>query len=853
MKDVFKPTKEKPDLPEEMQAKWQRILDAFVEILEVRAAAIMKFDPPRLRVFLSSKTPENPFRMGDRWSLHERLYCLKVLQQKSRLLVPDALNDPEWEQNPAVSLGMTYYLGFPLIWPDETNFGTICFFDCRDNKKATQLESMIAELRELFEGDLQMITTTQKRENFLKELLRHRDFLRGMVAQQTAELKKNKEMLDERVWFDNMVSDVSAAFLNLPPEKLDEEIARALTKICRFYRVDHCGLFKVFKDHRQIHCINIDQQGTPQQDLINLSIAHPENPLTYSLRLVEGGEPFNFSAPEVFSPQPMVDGAAPEKATKTIHMIPLRIGGGQARHMIGLFYQGIINEWPVAHIRRLRILGEIFVEAILQSHAHERLVRSEKRLADAQRIAHLGSWEWDLTSGAFEWSDEVYRIFGLQRHEFNQTYEAALAYLPPDDRALVQEELNKLLASSNHEFALEHRLVRPDGGERVVYTRGEVILDANGKPLRIFGTIHDITKGKQAEKKLQQAFEEIKGLKEKMEAENIYLREEIQLKNNPPNHVGSSNAIKYVLYKIDQVAHTSTTVLLTGETGTGKNLFARYIHDKSDRRNKNFVNVNCAGLPPNLIESELFGREKGAFTGSTVRQIGRFELADQGTIFLDEIGELSLELQAKLLKVIETGEFERLGSPHAVHVDVRIIASSNRDLEAEVANNTFRKDLFYRLNIFPLTIPALRDRKEDIPLLVNFYTEKFNQTYHKNIKKIPVTILNALENYDWPGNVRELINVVERAVIVSDGPALQLAGQIIPLAVGPVQEKISIGAEPEGTKNLAEMERKHIIRALQETGWKIEGEKGAAQFLGINPSTMRARMRKLGIRRPEPL
>jgi len=303
------------------------------------------------------------------------------------------------------------------------------------------------------------------------------------------------------------------------------------------------------------------------------------------------------------------------------------------------------------------------------------------------------------------------------------------------------------------------------------------------------------------------------------------------------------------MYRIKQVAPSSTTVLLTGETGTGKGVFAHTLHEASNRKDKPFVHVNCAGLPPNLIESELFGREKGAFTGSTARQIGRFELANGGTVFLDEIGELPLELQAKLLRVIEAGEFERLGSPHPVKVDVRIIASTNRYLEEEVNKGLFRKDLFYRLNVFPITIPPLRQRREDISLLVKFYADRFSKTHSKSIKKVPKETMKVLVDYDWPGNVRELMNVIERAVIVSEGSELQLTEKIeaIPLAH---QEETAKVEGKTGTKGLSEVEEKHILRTLQETGWKIEGPKGAAQLLGMNPSTLRARMRKLGIKRP---
>ncbi len=502
----------------------------------------------------------------------------------------------------------------------------------------------------------------------------------------------------------------------------------------------------------------------------------------------------------------------------------------------------------VTQIKELEILKE---HLLAQKRAEDALKKSESSLSEAQRIAHVGSWDWEINRGRLHWSDEVYRIFALLPNEFGATFEAFLASVHPDDRRGVQKAVDESLADPRKEYSIEHRVVRPDGSERMVHERGEVMFDADGKPVRMIGTVLDITEHKQTEVALQKALEEIKRYKEQLEAENIYLREEMGLKDGPRDIVGVSNSLKNVLYRIQQVARSKMTVLLTGETGTGKGLFARFLHQASDRRDKPFVNVNCAGLPPNLIESELFGRERGAFTGSTAKQIGRFELANGGTIFLDEIGEFPLELQAKLLKVIEDGEFERLGSPRAIQVDVRIIASTNRNLEEEIRNGRFRKDLFYRLNVFPVTIPPLRERKEDVPLLVKFYAEKYSKSTGKDIQRISTNTMRVLENYSWPGNVRELMHVIERAVILSDGAELRLSEQIENLPIVKLQEdNPSKGIEKKETKVLVDLEKEHILKALQETGWRIEGPLGTAQLLGINPSTLRTRMKKLGIRRP---
>jgi len=329
-------------------------------------------------------------------------------------------------------------------------------------------------------------------------------------------------------------------------------------------------------------------------------------------------------------------------------------------------------------------------------------------------------------------------------------------------------------------------------------------------------------------------------LKEQLEAERAYLQEEIKLEYNHKNIIGQSDSLKYVLYKVEQIAVSDTTVLILGETGTGKELAARAIHDLSLRKGRTLVKVNCASLSANLIESELFGHEKGAFTGSQSRHLGRFEVADGATLFLDEIGELPLDLQAKLLRVLQEGEFERLGSSHTIKVDTRIVAATNRNLEEEVRQGRFREDLWYRLNIFPITMPPLRERLDDIPLLVDSFVTRIARRLGKTIDIIPVTVMEALQEYLWPGNVRELENVLERAVINSSGPKLRL-----------VDELKSPGYNLQtGKKTLEAVERDYILRVLDQTKWKVSGKNSAAEILGLNRSTLRARMEKLNIRKP---
>ncbi len=359
--------------------------------------------------------------------------------------------------------------------------------------------------------------------------------------------------------------------------------------------------------------------------------------------------------------------------------------------------------------------------------------------------------------------------------------------------------------------------------------------------LRLLGELFvNAVERSRAELAQREHLDEIERLKSQLEKENLYLRGEIKTIQGFEKIVGRSDALRYVLFRVKQVAATDATVLILGETGTGKGLVAHAIHESSARKHKPMVTVNCAALPANLIESELFGREKGAFTGADAKQVGRFEIADGGTIFLDEIGELPLELQSKLLRVLEEGEFERLGSPRTIKVDVRVIASTNRDLAAEVKDRRFREDLYYRLNVFPVSIPPLRTRTEDIPQLVHHFVDNYARKFGRSYESVPKSMMTALQEHSWPGNVRELQHVIERAVITSPGPVLRLAAKL---------ERGTAESGEGALKVLSEMERDHILKALEKTGWKIEGAGGAASVLGLHPNTLRSRIKKLEIKR----
>lgn len=338
-----------------------------------------------------------------------------------------------------------------------------------------------------------------------------------------------------------------------------------------------------------------------------------------------------------------------------------------------------------------------------------------------------------------------------------------------------------------------------------------------------------------------QLFAEVEELKNRLHAENLYLREEIQLEHDFEDIIGNSSPIKSVLRTVEQVASTDSTVLILGETGTGKELIARAIHNLSLRKARPLIRVNCGAIPTSLIESELFGHEKGSFTGATARRIGRFELADGGTIFLDEVGELPMDAQVKLLGVLQEREFERVGSNRMLKTNVRVIAATNRDLWAAVKAGSFRSDLLYRLNVFPIEVPPLRARTSDISLLIRFFADKFSTKFGKRFDNIPQQTIDLLVGYAWPGNVRELENIIERAAILSPGPLLQIDESLF-------QSRVPAESKASGT--LEEMERSHVLRVLQETDWIIEGKQGAATKLDLHPNTLRSRMQKLGLKKP---
>jgi transcriptional regulator with GAF, ATPase, and Fis domain len=517
-----------------------------------------------------------------------------------------------------------------------------------------------------------------------------------------------EQALESRLRFERLLSDLSARFVNIPPDQVDSEIDYGLRQILEFFRVDRAGLLRSLpgKPAYQItHGVN--SEGVPPVP-VGVELPMSFHPWGFE-KLAEKHEVVSFSRLDDLPPEAHVDRQSyAEWGIRSALDIPI-ITGGSAVHVIAINSVRSEQIWPEELFPRLRLLGEIFVNAL-----------------ERKRI-------------------------GLE---------------------------------------------------------------------------------------LEQRLREIEELKERLENENLYLHDEVNLLADHGEIVGHSLAMKRVLSQAGQVARTDSTVLIQGETGTGKELVARAIHRLSSRKDRLLVTVSCASLPPTLIESELFGRERGAYTGALTKMSGRFEVADGSTLFLDEIGEIPLELQSKLLRVLEEGTFERLGSTNTRHVNVRIIAATNRDLGGEVKAGRFRKDLYYRLNVFPIVMPPLRERPEDIPLLVWTFVEKAQERIGKEIETISKKTMEALQSYSWPGNVRELKNVIEHAMILSKDKSLRV---YLP---GPGS------LETEATQDLQDMERRHILAVLEKTGWRLSGSGGAAEALGLKRTTLHEKMKKLGIKRP---
>jgi PAS domain S-box-containing protein len=475
-----------------------------------------------------------------------------------------------------------------------------------------------------------------------------------------------------------------------------------------------------------------------------------------------------------------------------------------------------------------------------RKQAEEKLRRSEWNLLEAQRLGHTGSWSVDIASGTTTASPEMIRLAGIQPGEEHDVW---CSRMHSEDRERLRELRERCLIEKI-DYEADYRMLLPDGTIKYMHSISHPVLNEKGALVEFVGTVLDTTEQTQARIALENALTEVKFFKDQIYKENLALRDEVDRVSMFEEILGTSQALRAVVSRVVKVAPTASSVLITGETGTGKELIARAIHKRSTRSQRAFVSVNCAALAPSLISSELFGHEKGAFTGATQRKLGRFELANGGTIFLDEVGELPAEIQVALLRVLQEREFERVGGTQSIQVDVRLVAATNRDLEAAIANGTFREDLFYRLNVFPIQMPPLRERKDDILTLLEYFVQRFGRKLGKTFSMIDKRTVESFRSYDWPGNVRELQNVVERSVIVSPDDVFCVDEAWLSTSVAKRRSGQRI---PEATSDASDRERRIIEAALAESGGRVYGAKGAAARLRIPPSTLDSKMKKLQI------
>ncbi len=519
--------------------------------------------------------------------------------------------------------------------------------------------------------------------------------------------------LDQRLHFEKLLVEISARFINLPPEQVDDAIIEAQRQICEHLDFDISSLWLCSNDTKQQMCLtHLHTPPDGPRPPADMDAAR-EFPWVYRQMML--GRTLNIVT-EQLPPEAAQDREIRRSfGVKSAVNIPLSAGGGP---VIGILTFSCLVEERIIHedeLRRLELVAQMFANVLVRKKMEETLLKNEQRLSMAFDSAEAGIWEFDCGTEIFWVNRRTSEIFGFPSGD-QINWASIQPLIHPDDLEMVRRALADA-ASVEGTTSIEYRILKNPEGERWVLSSARPFFGQDGRATHVLGMSVDISRRKSLENELKQRLEELENLRQRLEEENWYLREDLRVEKGFEQIVGKSKVLRRLLAKASQVAETDSTVLIFGETGTGKGLLAHAIHRMSPRQKKSFVTVNCAALPPNLVESELFGREKGAFTGAHARQIGRFEVADGGTIFLDEIGELPLELQSKLLRVLQEGEFERLGSPRTVHIDVRVIAATGKVLLEEVRNRRFREDLYYRLNVFPLTIPPLRERGEDIPLL----------------------------------------------------------------------------------------------------------------------------------------
>lgn len=639
--------------------------------------------------------------------------------------------------------------------------------------------------------------------------------------------------------FNDLVISVLARFAAGAGAEIDDCIRDSLREISQFIGVDYALVIQTVPDLTAwsvTHEWCAPEVPSRAEDYQNV----PMGTFDWSEQVLLAGQAVIFNCLEDAPPT----AAAVRRQWESLGFqstlqLPLRGRGGVVCGCIVLSSIFRKITWTDDDVQRLRLLAEAIANAVQRTRAETNLRESEAQYRATFEYAPVGIARISLQRRLLTANQSFFDMLGYPAADILGKHLREVTQ--PEDWEASDRLYEQVLADRVSLQSLEKRYLRKDGSVVWGNVTLSLVCGAAGEPQAFVAAIEDITARKQAETELREALKEVERLTDRLRAENVYLQEEIARSHGFDEIVGDSEPLRLTLTKIEHVADTDASVLLLGETGTGKELLARAIHNHSRRKDRPLVKVNLAALPSSLIESELFGHVKGAFTGAVSDKVGRFELANGGTLFLDEIGELGPELQTKLLRVLQEGEFERIGSSETIRVNIRVVSATNRNLHQAMDEGKFRPDLYYRLAVFPVEVPPLRMRREDIPLLVWHFIAKKQGRLAKTITRVPAAVMKALVDYDWPGNIRELENVLERGMILA-------SGQILLLEESFKRTRRHLPASP--SRNPAHVDRAAMIRALEDSGWRIKGAGNAAERLGLKPSTLRYRMKVLGVRRP---
>ena len=667
--------------------------------------------------------------------------------------------------------------------------------------------------------------------------------------------------------FDELLAEILRRFMDAPAGRVHTEIRAAQALICDAIGIDRSVLWEVVAGPPPaVHASHVWTRAAagdidPQtgaaaaggQQLFRdgplaslLADTDVVGLFPWLMQRLLGGTTHVMARVDDLPPEAAVDAASfRHYGTRANVILPLKFAGA-VTGILSFATTRLERDWPPELVMRLEFVARIFTAALGRREVEGSLQASQlqlglatARMQAAIDVAGLGFFQLSRRGGVLTVDARSRELLGLSAEPIAHLLDFWIEHVHTDDRERIQALIHELTSGSTEGATWEYRYLHDQRG--IIWLRHSTRVVSKGdttSDIEVVGVLQDVTQERQHEDDLRQALADVERLQQELRRDNVSLREEVRTLKGLSDIRGNSPAIQRALAQVEQVASTSSTVLLLGETGSGKERFAEAIHARSARRDRAMVRVSCAAIPTTLIESELFGREKGAYTGALSNQAGRFELAHGSTLFLDEIGELPLDVQSKLLRVFEEKTIQRLGSARTVPIDVRIIVATNRDLETAVREGAFREDLFYRINVFAITVPPLRDRLQDIPLLVRALIQELSAIVGKRFDFIDHRDLDALVAYTWPGNVRELRNTIERAMIISTGPRLR-----IPLPGVATRETAP-------TQSLEQVERAHVLSVLRDTGWRVSGPHGAAKALGLRPTTLEHRMKRLGIARP---